>query len=261
MQPGLKRLKDGLVDAQLKLATLLGSLSPTHPQVIAAQEATVQIGGNLHAELAIAIRAMGAEKQLNRNRIESLESQKAALHGRFDKLADVRATYGNLAAMAKHRGEILKSAELELAAARSKQAAAHAGPVLQLIGDAVTGTRPVGPGRTMIALGGLAGGLILGMGIVVLTAKPLDKEPAQLAADANAIRSTEQTGPVTISTAASDLELEDLLPPIQPEYLTVGPGFPPEPLQPGPTKKPALGNQKLSMRQALERIAASKVGL
>ena len=59
-----------------------------------------------------------------------------------------------------------------MAEARSKQAAAHTGALLQLIGEPVTGTRPVGPGRTVIVLAGMVGGLIVGLGIVVLTAQP-----------------------------------------------------------------------------------------
>jgi uncharacterized protein involved in exopolysaccharide biosynthesis len=265
MQPGLKRLKDGLVDAQIKLATLLGSLSSDHPQVIAAQESTVQIGKNLHNELAIAIRGIQSEMKLNQDRIASLESQKARLHGRFDKLADVRATYGNLAALAMHRGEILKAAELELAEARSKQAAAHAGPVLQLIGDPVTGTRPIGPGRTAIVLGGLLGGLILGIGIVVLTAQPAALADAAETKPQPPAQPQAPAAPAfipSLSEAATPpvIEINELLPPIQSEYLAVGPGFPPEPLGAEPAKQPSLGAPPLTLQQALQRIAASKGG-
>lgn len=171
-QPGLKRLKEGLIDAQIKSATLLGTMAPDHPQVRAAREVAEEIGNSLHGELTIAIRAIESDLRLSGERIAALERQKASLRARFDNIADIRARYGNLSAMAKHRGEILKTAELELAEARSKQAAAHTGALLQLIGDPVTGTRPVGPGRTVIVLAGLVGGFIVGLGIVVLTAQP-----------------------------------------------------------------------------------------
>ena len=42
-QPALRRLKDGLVDAQLRTATLQGRMSAEHPEVVAAREAEVQV--------------------------------------------------------------------------------------------------------------------------------------------------------------------------------------------------------------------------
>jgi uncharacterized protein involved in exopolysaccharide biosynthesis len=171
-QPGLRRLKEGLVDAQLRRATLLGSMSQNHPQVVSADTALDQIGQSLHDELDIAIKGIEADLKLARDRVATLEARKASLKNRFNHLADIRAEYGNLATMTKHRGDILKTAEQELAAARSKLAAAHNGALLQILGEPVTGTRPIGPGNTMIVLAGMAGGLLIGLGLVVLSTQP-----------------------------------------------------------------------------------------
>ncbi len=56
--PSLRRLKDGLVDAQLRTATLMGSMSADHPRVRAAKEAEEEIGRHLHNELALARAAL-----------------------------------------------------------------------------------------------------------------------------------------------------------------------------------------------------------
>ena len=255
-QPGLKRLKDGLVDAQIRCAMLLGSMAPDHPQVVAAREAAEQIGANLHDELAIAVRALEADLRLSDDRIATLESQKAKLRARFDNLADIRAAYGNLAAMAKHRGEILKTAELDLAGARSRQAAAHGGALLQLIGEPVTGTRPIGPGRTTIVLVGVLGGLIFGLGIVVLTAKSqsvVEEEEEQVFAIPQPRREP-------VRAAFTPAEAGQPSPPLEPVYLG-GPSVfvtAPDFVTPSvlPTTETPTG--PLTFRQALERIAATK---
>ena len=50
-QPALRRLKDGLVDAQLRTAALQGRMSAEHPEVISAKEAETQVAARVHAEL------------------------------------------------------------------------------------------------------------------------------------------------------------------------------------------------------------------
>ena len=75
-QPALRRLKDGLVDAQLRTATLQGRMSLAHPEVIAARETEVQVAGRLHAELSTAIRGLESELTLDANRLNMLENQR-----------------------------------------------------------------------------------------------------------------------------------------------------------------------------------------
>ena len=252
-QPGLKRLKDGLIDAQIKGATLLGSMAPDHPQVQAAREVAEQIGVGLHSELPLAVRAIEADLRLTDGRIASLERQKAQLRARFDKLADIRARYGNLAAMAKNRGEILKGAEIELAEARSKQAAAQGGAMLQLIGEPVTGTRPMGPGRAAIVLGGILGGLILGVGIVVLTAKPQTVNEETQAR----ILTIPQPRSEFPRPAVPSFEPGEQLPPLKTEYFVSPAPVRDTPFAPaGTPSRTETPPGPLTFRQALERIAA-----
>ncbi len=57
-QPALRRLKDGLTDAQLSSSQLLGTMSQDHPRVKAALVAESEIRGHLHRELAVAVRGL-----------------------------------------------------------------------------------------------------------------------------------------------------------------------------------------------------------
>ena len=75
-QPALRRLKEGLVDAQLRTATLQGRMSGEHPAVMAAQEAEAQVAGCLRGELSTAIRGLESELAFDANRLEMLENQR-----------------------------------------------------------------------------------------------------------------------------------------------------------------------------------------
>ncbi len=171
-QPALRRLKDGLVDAQLRTAQLLGNMEEAHPAIVAARAAEQEISGQLHDELSIAIKGLEVDLRLADERVERLEEQRKNVQGRLIHLATIRAEYSNLIATSRLRGEILKTAEQELAEARAGQAAARTASLITLIGNAEVGSRPVGPGKTTILLAGILGGLAIGAGIVFLTVEP-----------------------------------------------------------------------------------------
>lgn len=168
-QVGLKRLKDGLVDAQLATAKLEGTLADDHPLLKAAKVAELEIGRHLHDELNIAIKGVEVDVRLAQNRIQNLDSQLTELNARRDRISNLRAEYANLVSVTRHRTEILKTAQLELSEARATEAAAHRVNLISLVDGPDTGSRPAGPGRTTIVLAGLLGGLLIGAGLIFLT--------------------------------------------------------------------------------------------
>lgn len=167
-QPALKRLKDGLVDAQLRTAELSANMSKEHPKVQAALAAEQLVRQDLHQELAIAIRGLSADLRVNESQIVSLEVQSADVTARLDRLAGLRARYANLVADVKQRTEILEKARKELSDARASQAAAMSVSLITRLDAPQTGNRPLAPGRKTIVLGGVAGGLLTGLGLVFL---------------------------------------------------------------------------------------------
>ncbi len=126
-QPELRRLKAGLVDAQLRTSQLLGnaSCSEQHPQVLAAKEAEAEIARHLGDEMDGAIRGVEVELDLAKSRSASLNRQLASARQRLDRLATIRADYFNASTEVARRTETLKTAETQLAEARASQAAAH----------------------------------------------------------------------------------------------------------------------------------------
>ena len=185
-QPALKRLKDGLVDAQLKTASLKGRMSNGHPLVINAKQGEEEIGSHLHNELEIAIRGLEVELRFSSDRLALLEEQLAQATGRLDQLAGLRATYANQAAETVNRTELVKRAEQNLAEARATHASANATNLLSRIDAPDTGIYPVGPGRATIAGLGIIGGLLVGFGVLFLTIQPNRSAPAPQASSQQA---------------------------------------------------------------------------
>ncbi|MDZ4779151.1 MAG: Wzz/FepE/Etk N-terminal domain-containing protein [Planctomycetia bacterium] len=169
-QPALRRLKDGLVDAQLRTAQLRGTMSDAHPQVIAAQFAERNIVDQVHGELSTAVRGVNVDLELTSARVAALEDQVNANKQRLGALAGLRAGYSNLTADVTQRSELLQKSRRELADVRATRAGAKGPGVITLIDSPDTGNRPLGPGRATIVLGGVFGGLAIGFGLVFLTA-------------------------------------------------------------------------------------------
>ncbi|QDU95399.1 GumC domain-containing protein [Lignipirellula cremea] len=167
-QPALRRLKDGLVDAQLRKAELTGKMNADHPLVRAAAAAENEVRLRLHDELDVALRGMQSDLQTSRAQVASLERQLAEVQGRLDALAKLRARYGNLVTELKQRTDIVERAQQNLANARASEAGARTSSLITRLDEPEVGNSPIGPGRTQIVAGAGLGGLLLGVGLVFL---------------------------------------------------------------------------------------------
>jgi hypothetical protein len=147
-------------------------MSLHHPRVQAAISAEKLVRRDLHNELEIAIRGLAGELKVSATQVESLETQLADVTGRLDRLAGMRARYNNLVAIVRQHTEIVDKAQKELADARASQAAALSTSLITRLDGPQAGNQPIGPGRLTIVLCGIAGGLIIGLA-VVLMATPL----------------------------------------------------------------------------------------
>jgi uncharacterized protein involved in exopolysaccharide biosynthesis len=217
--PSLRRLKDGLVDAQLRTATLMGTMSADHPRVQAAREAEEEIGRHLHNELALARRGVEVELRVTADRHALLEEQLAKTNERLERLAKVRASYTNEVAETKNRAVLLDRAEQNLAEAHAARASAKAASLISRIDMPDAGIYPIGPSRIMIALGGIVGGLLAGFGVFFLAVPSPQPASSQIAAAAN--------GHAEVATPAAE-----------------------------PPKAYVAGNRRLSLTEALHKVAA-----
>lgn len=168
-QPALRRLKEGLVDAQLQTSRLLGSMKRKHPLADAALRSEQEIWDNIRDELKAALRGVETELMLGARQIAGLQQQQRDLQARFDRLTGLRVHYGNLVDARQSRIAILQRAKSDLAEAEASQNAAFEASLLTRIDEPVAGNKPVGPSNSLIVLAGFGGGLATGASLLVLT--------------------------------------------------------------------------------------------
>lgn len=172
-QPGLKRFREGLVDAQLNGSQLVGRFTEDHPLVIASRTAQGTIANRFSHELKASLLSVEADIKVARQKMERLETQKKGLELRLAKLADQRAAYANLSADVKSRTVILDAAEKELAEATATRDSSQSVSLLTRLDAPIVNDRPLGPGNsTLVAVSAIAG-LAFGVGVVFLIT-PLD---------------------------------------------------------------------------------------
>ena len=175
-QPGLKRLREGLVDAQLAGSQLTGKFTESHPSVIASQSSQSSIIKRFLQELKASIAGVESDVALVNGRIERLERQKNALQNRLATLADNRAPYANLLSEVKSKVSILESAERELAEVQAARDSSITTSLLTRLDAPSVSDRPIGPGRTTICGLCTIAGLVFGLGIVFVVT-PIDAGP------------------------------------------------------------------------------------
>lgn len=169
-QPSLRRLKEGLVDAQLRTSDMRGKMTPEHPLVRAAIAAEAEVRQNLRAELATALKGHNADLTITRRQLESLSRQQEDLQSRLDHLAGIRASYSLLVEDVQQRTNTLEERKKKLAAARASQTASQSASLITRFQEPQSSDDPIGAGNTVIAGAGLLGGLMTGVGLVFLLA-------------------------------------------------------------------------------------------
>ena len=171
-QPTLQRLKDGLVDAQLRASALSGMRTPDHPHVRAAEEAVESIREELHRELAVAVMGLEIEIDLSRDRLGVLQSQLSSLQKRLGNLASLRAEYSSRLATVENSRSVLTQARKQMSEIQAKQVGAQSAALVTPLDVPDTGPHPVGIGRTSVLGLGALGGLMVGVGWVFLSISP-----------------------------------------------------------------------------------------
>jgi uncharacterized protein involved in exopolysaccharide biosynthesis len=172
-QPGLKKLREGLADAQLSMSQLKGKFTDSHPLVEASRDAQTTIEQQLTSALEASKTTLSQDIATSQKRIEQLNQQKQMAEGRLDSLAGIRTQYANLASELKTRSTILEETERQLAEATASREASQTVSLLSLLDAPQVGDNPIGPGRAVLTILCSVGGMLLGMGFV-LAVTPID---------------------------------------------------------------------------------------
>ena len=178
--PGLKKLREGLADAQLQTSQLRGRFTVSHPLVVVAVTAEEEIRAQLQAELAVALAAATKDVENSQARIQTLKLQLSQREERFAGLARMRALHDNLNNEVRARSRDLQETERQLAEARAARDAAMSSSLLTRLDEPVLGDHPIGPGRATICVGLSLAGWFLGLSLVfLLTPLGSDAPPGQ----------------------------------------------------------------------------------
>ncbi len=250
-QPALRRLKDGLIDTQLASSQLLGTMSPDHPRVKAAMVAESEIRGHLHRELEVAVRGLRAEQALVETQLTTLTQKSEDLQQRLQKLAEMRAAYSNQLIEVRQQTESLSRAQQDLNAARAGLAADEVISLVTRVDAPQAGPYPQGPGRSVIAAAGLAGGLFVAVGLLLLTT-PTTLPTVAPAPVTDAHRmpipaAAPTMAPAPASVPTSSVEAEERPAPQPPGRLPVG----------VPVPASATAGHGLTLKEALMRCSGS----
>jgi hypothetical protein len=122
----------------------------------------------LREELNVAIRGLKDELSVNETLLGTLAKQLADVEARLNRLAALRAGYGNLVAEVRQWGENLQGAQKNLADARASRAASESASLITRLDQPVATNNPIGPTNSTVILTGTAGGLATGLGMVFL---------------------------------------------------------------------------------------------
>ena len=172
-QPAIKRLKDGLVDAQLALSTLRGQYEELHPQVVKARYAVQETAAQIRQELLTSMNGLSNQMSIQKNRVERLSIEQNQLEERLLRLTSSRGRYATLSSESKTRNDELASARNQYAEIKSLGAAASTVNLLsRLDKEPYVDGKPLGPGKTTILGSGILGGLLIGTGLIMFFAGP-----------------------------------------------------------------------------------------
>jgi len=171
-QPTLQRVKEGLVEAQLTTARLIGTRTVNHPHVLAAMDSEQQVRSDLHDELQVVIDGVEVELALGRSWQAGLQTQLDGIQQRLSRLAEQRAEYSNHLSSVEESRAILAQAQQSLNKVQAARVATESASLVTLIDKPETGQYPQGPGRTTVVAAGGVAGLMLGLGLVFLTVSP-----------------------------------------------------------------------------------------
>lgn len=167
-QPSIRRLKDGLIDARIVTSRLAGIMKPDHPDLKAALKAEQEIRLHLYQELEVALRGLNSDVKVSRRAVAEIESHLASSQDNLLDVGKLRARYSNLRADVENKTKFLDQSRRDLAEARANQHSSDEVSLLTRIDTPIPSTRPVGPGKKTIILGGLFAGLAIAGGWVFL---------------------------------------------------------------------------------------------
>ena len=169
-QPSLQRLKDGLIDAQLRASQLSGIYTLENPKRKAAIATEREIRERIKAETVSVIESMQPTLDLQRAQVDKLSKKVSGLSNKLNQLAEARTKYAEIESELKQRTAQMAEAEQRLVDAKASRSAALSTNLVAQLGPPQVSDKPIGPGTSTLTLGSMMAGLVFGLGAVFLVA-------------------------------------------------------------------------------------------
>lgn len=172
--PTLQVMQRSLVESMQALAEFKGGLQPLHPKVQSRARTVQAIHDQIHQEIESLSRTVESDISVAKSRIVRLEGLAQRETDRLVSLGASRVDHLTINAEVVKKQELLLLAQAELAEVQSLRLATGKVNWLTRIDLPQVGTRPDGMGKKSTVIGGAMCGLMLGIGLLMLIAPPME---------------------------------------------------------------------------------------
>jgi uncharacterized protein involved in exopolysaccharide biosynthesis len=171
-QPSLKRLKEGLIDAQLNKASVMGTFTEVHPRAKVALQAEQHVREQLIGEIGVSLVGLNSQIEVAQARVARLENYVVDVENRLQRLSSVRTKYDNHSQDLASARQDLAAATSSLMEARSIRQASESSSQIVAVDQPLVGSRPGGIGKAKTCLIGLFCGLAMSCGLFMFVTAP-----------------------------------------------------------------------------------------
>ena len=196
-QPTLEKTMSKMIDLREQLHLAKGLLTNKHARVKALAKAIEFSQQQLYDSLTGEMAGVQADIALKKRQLTRLNNRIEELKARLVRLSKSRSERLALTTQVQQLGEAANRARTVWTETKSRAAAARTVGLITPTDVAQVSSRPDGIGKKTVALAGLFGGLMVGVGLILLVAPPMEPQlnssPSGRASLASADRPTEAT--------------------------------------------------------------------
>ena len=194
-QPKIQNTMAKLLDLQEELHIAKGLYSNRHPRVKGLSKALDFSQQQLHNSLSGEMAGVRASIKLKKRQLAGLKDRIEKLKARLIRLSKARSEHLALTTQSQQLGEAATRAKTVWTEIESRTKTARTVGLLTPTDVAQVSTRPDGVGKKVIALAGLLGGLMTGVGLMFIVAPPMtDPTSSRVAAAPQTTQTTRATG-------------------------------------------------------------------
>jgi uncharacterized protein involved in exopolysaccharide biosynthesis len=172
MQPALSVMMGSLNTAREQLSIDEGLYKPLHPALKASREAVRHQKEMLFNSLGPTIVGVDSQIAMAEAKVERLNKSIVELEEKLLDLTEQRVPYAKLQEDVTNKTKVHSDVQAKLSQVRSYTNSSENIELLTRVGEPQVGSRPNGLGKKALVLVGLAGGLLIGLGLVALAVPP-----------------------------------------------------------------------------------------